>query len=219
VKLRRSLLVFLLALSLAGSTVPVGAQSESSSAENGRSFDGVAEMIADALEQLARVLDPALDPVDADDEGGFREIQLLPDPAPRAGIWRITNKRGLVSCAAAGTIRVRDDGRVLVGRSLFDGQRAPVRMEWKPDDNRYEGTVRASARGCPDHAHLRRPRHQRGPHGRRDDRHHPGECGRQQGPLHRRSRSGLQAAGPVTPLPDITPRLHRTEESVRMRCS
>ncbi len=93
-----------------------------------------------------------------DGDGGYREIQLIPDPVPKAGRWEVTNQRGLVTCDKAGNIdlaetsetgriTVRDEGRVLIGRSLFEGQGAPVRMVWNPDLNRYEGEVTAAAPG------------------------------------------------------------------------
>ena len=93
-----------------------------------------------------------------DGDGGFGELQLIPDPVPAAGRWKVTNQPGLVSCSRAGSISlpkttqtgrisVRDEGRTLVGRSLFQDQGAPVRMTWNPDLNRYEGTVVASAPG------------------------------------------------------------------------
>lgn len=99
-----------------------------------------------------------LPPSEPEEEGGFGELQLLPDPAPRAGRWTVTNKKGLVTCdtlgstnlprtTQSGRITVRDEGRVLVGRSLFEGQGAPVKMRWNPDLERYEGRVRAAAPG------------------------------------------------------------------------
>lgn len=201
-KNRFPLSAVLLALALTLSTVPALAQSEGS---EGRTMG---DIIADALEDLARAVNPdapidpaAIDPTDPDspidptdpdsqpgdvpagpdpsdpdgsdpsgsgielpeeaedEEGGFGEIQLIPDPAPKAGTWRVINKRGLVSCLQAGTlplkrssetgtIAVLQDGRVLVGRHLFDSQRAPVRMKWDPDTNRYRGKVQASADGA-----------------------------------------------------------------------
>jgi hypothetical protein len=93
-----------------------------------------------------------------DGDGGFKEIQLIPDPVPAAGRWQVINKRGLVSCSRAGgiplpkttqigRISVRDEGRKLVGSSLFEGQGQPVTMIWDPNQNRYEGMVVASAPG------------------------------------------------------------------------
>ena len=92
------------------------------------------------------------------EEGGFAEIQLLPDPVPEGGQWTVTNKKGLVTCdslgntslpatSQTGRITVKEEGRVLVGRSLFTGQDGPVRMRWNPELERYEGKVTVAAPG------------------------------------------------------------------------
>ncbi len=214
---RSRLLVPLLALALATSVSPVAAQSDGESRTMG-------DIIADALEDLAREIgsaqdeisdlaegidpsdpegeidpsdpegeidpsdpegeiDPSdpegeIDPSDPDgpgeidpspdeppDEGGYFELQLIPDPVPRAGRWTAINKVGTVACTGAaggrngavvqkipkttetGRIGVRDEGRTLIGRRLAQGQTAPLILTWDPQTERFKGSVTAAAPG------------------------------------------------------------------------
>lgn len=91
------------------------------------------------------------------EEGGFQEIQLLPDPAPRAGRWTVVNHPGRMTCTGAGSIalkrsqqrtriRVLEDGRVLRGPRLAPGA-GSIRMTWQPESEAYTGVVRVAAPG------------------------------------------------------------------------
>ena len=97
-------------------------------------------------------------PSEGDEDGGFFELNLVPDPAPRTGKWRVFNKAGTVSCqrlgrlplkksTQVGRIRLQDDGRKLTGRSIFADQTAPVQMTWDPEGDRYRGKIRLTVPG------------------------------------------------------------------------
>ena len=92
------------------------------------------------------------------EEGGFAEIFLAPDPAPKAGTWKVNNKRGTVVCTNVGTlplkastqtgrITLRNDGKKLRGKSIFQDQTKPVNMTWDPESNLYRGKIRLAAAG------------------------------------------------------------------------
>jgi hypothetical protein len=191
VKKRFPLSAVLLALVLTLPTVPALVQSEGS---EGRSMG---DIIADALEDLARAINPdePIDPAapidpgvpagpdsggpsvpagptgpeieelsEADGDGGFSEIQLLPDPLPRAGIWKVVNQPGRMTCTGIGSlplkrsvqntrIAVREDGRVLRGPRLVPGQRGRINLTWQPETEAYTGVIRVAAPGGA--AHIR----------------------------------------------------------------
>lgn len=101
------------------------------------------------------------------EEGGFAEIQLIPDPVPLAGRWEITSKRGTSVCVGKaagrrtsfvdklkkddkprkGRIVVLNDGRTLRGTKIGEGQAAPLLLQWDPSTERFKGSVRTAAPG------------------------------------------------------------------------
>ena len=91
--------------------------------------------------------EPSMDP--AADPGASGELTGL--LLPREGSWRATNRRTVVVCASGtvavkrtrdrGTLRVRDEGRVLIGRGLTDRGSGPLRMELQDSGTAtYQGT-------------------------------------------------------------------------------
>lgn len=92
------------------------------------------------------------------EEGGFREILLAPDPAPRAGTWRVKNKQGTVTCTKVGTLPIKatpqtarifvgDDGKKLSSNKFFKDQKGAVNMKWDPETDQYRGKVKLGAPG------------------------------------------------------------------------
>lgn len=91
------------------------------------------------------------------EEGGYFELQLLPEPAPRAGRWTVVNHPGRMTCTGAGSIRLKrtqqrtrlkvlEDGRVLKGPRLAPDA-GNLKMTWQPESEAYTGVVRVAAPG------------------------------------------------------------------------
>jgi hypothetical protein len=190
VKKRFPLPAVLLALVLTLPTVPALAQSEGSEGST------MGDIIADALEDLARALNPD-EPIDpaapidpgvpagpdsggpsvpagptgpeiedlSEPDGDFSETQLLPDPLPRAGNWKVVNQPGRMTCTGIGSLplkrsvqntrlAVREDGRVLRGPRLVPGQRGRINLTWQPETEAYTGVVRVAAPGGAAHTRF-----------------------------------------------------------------
>lgn len=99
------------------------------------------------------------------EDGGYLEIQLIPDPVPKAGRWKATNKVGTSVCTGkaggrktsflqkirrtteTGRLVVKDEGRTLIGRGLAEGQTSPLELTWDPESERFKGSVRVAAPG------------------------------------------------------------------------